>query len=93
MGCRLWGRTESDTTEATEQQQQHYDNPGVEEGWDLLWGDPCTLLPAPPVSLRGASLFGPGLSLRLPCAPSASFREEETAGILNIRCDFFAYII
>ena len=22
MGCRLWGRTESDTTEATEQQQQ-----------------------------------------------------------------------
>ena len=23
VGCRLWGRTESDTTEATEQQQQH----------------------------------------------------------------------
>ena len=23
MGCRLWGRTESDTTEAT-QQQQHW---------------------------------------------------------------------
>ena len=23
MGCRLWGRTESDTTEATWQQQQH----------------------------------------------------------------------
>ena len=22
MGCRLWGRTESDMTEATEQQQQ-----------------------------------------------------------------------
>ena len=22
VGCRLWGRTESDTTEATEQQQQ-----------------------------------------------------------------------
>ena len=22
MGCRLWGRTESDTTEATQQQQQ-----------------------------------------------------------------------
>ena len=22
-GCRLWGRTESDTTEATQQQQQH----------------------------------------------------------------------
>ena len=22
MGCRLWGRTESDTTEATQQQQE-----------------------------------------------------------------------
>ena len=25
VGCRLWGRTESDMTEATWQQQQHYD--------------------------------------------------------------------
>ena len=24
MGCRLWGRTESDATEATYQQQQQY---------------------------------------------------------------------
>ena len=24
VGCRLWGRTESDATEATQQQQQHY---------------------------------------------------------------------
>ena len=24
VGCRLWGRTESDTTEATEQQQQQH---------------------------------------------------------------------
>ena len=23
VGCRLWGRTESNTTEATQQQQQH----------------------------------------------------------------------
>jgi len=23
MGCRLWGRAESDTTEVTQQQQQH----------------------------------------------------------------------
>ena len=23
VGCRLWGQTESDTTEATQQQQQH----------------------------------------------------------------------
>ena len=25
VGCRLWGRTESDTTEATQQQQQDLD--------------------------------------------------------------------
>ena len=25
VACRLWGRTESDTTEATQQQQQHRD--------------------------------------------------------------------
>ena len=24
VGCRLWGRTESDTTEVTQQQQQQY---------------------------------------------------------------------
>ena len=24
VGCRLWGRKESDTTEATSQQQQHH---------------------------------------------------------------------
>ena len=29
MGCRLWGRTESDTTEATKQQQQQlFPSPG-----------------------------------------------------------------
>ena len=26
VGCRLWGRTQSDTTEATQQQQQHVYN-------------------------------------------------------------------
>ena len=26
VGCRLWGRTESDTTEPTQQQQQQYIN-------------------------------------------------------------------
>ena len=26
VGCRLWGRTESDTTEATQQQQHHHQN-------------------------------------------------------------------
>ena len=26
VGCRLWGRTESDTTAATQQQQQHHEH-------------------------------------------------------------------
>ena len=26
VGCRLWGRTESDTTKATQQQQQQHSN-------------------------------------------------------------------
>ena len=36
VGCRLWGRTESDTTEATEQQQQ-----GTRFGW-VLYPVICT---------------------------------------------------
>ena len=37
VGCHLWGRTESDTTEATEQQQQqqHYQKTLVESGIDF----------------------------------------------------------
>ena len=34
VGCRLWGRTESDTTEATQQQQQ--------QCWTLGWLSPST---------------------------------------------------
>ena len=30
VGCRLWGRTESDTTEATQQQQQQHEYEDVE---------------------------------------------------------------
>ena len=29
VGCRLWGRTESDTTEATQQQQVHFRVPSI----------------------------------------------------------------
>ena len=29
MGCHLWGRTELDTTEATQQQQQHISTPSL----------------------------------------------------------------
>ena len=32
VGCRLWGRTESDTTEATEQQQQQQSKEEEEDG-------------------------------------------------------------
>ena len=31
VGCHLWGRTESDTTDATEQQQQHTEQYKVEK--------------------------------------------------------------
>ena len=34
VGCPLWGRTESDTTEATEQQQQQW---YAKYSLDLLW--------------------------------------------------------
>ena len=32
VGCRLWGRTESDTTEATWQQQQQHEKPSESNG-------------------------------------------------------------
>ena len=35
VGCRLWGRTESDTTEATQQQQQGFH---LQKQWPLLMG-------------------------------------------------------
>ena len=36
VGCRLWGRTESDTTEATQQQQRHI--PSILGSLMTLWG-------------------------------------------------------
>ena len=37
VGCRLWGRTESDTTEATQQQQQaHHCSAGLAKVMALL---------------------------------------------------------
>ena len=33
VGCRLWGRTESDTTETTQQQQQQHKNRWVCPDW------------------------------------------------------------
>ena len=35
MGCRLWGRTESDTTEATQQQQQNHTNLQPPPSWPV----------------------------------------------------------
>ena len=39
MGCRLWGRTESDTTEVTQQQQQqgNHDHSKEREGATGRW--------------------------------------------------------
>ena len=37
MSCCLWGCTESDTTEATQQQQQHLPNKVVLRGLSLKW--------------------------------------------------------
>ena len=60
VGCRLWGRSELDTTEVTLQQSWF---PG--EGGDLL--------PAPPLGLQTAT---PHMTLRLPsvhaCVQSSS---------------------
>ena len=36
VGCSLWGRTESDTTEATQQQQQHRDDDSQEKVFTFL---------------------------------------------------------
>ena len=58
MGCRLWGRTESDTTEATWQQQQ--------EQW--VYVNPNLLIfPSPLSSLVTVSLFSKFVSLFLLC--------------------------
>ena len=35
VGCRLWGRTESDTTEATQQQQQQQQQHYSQFTWKL----------------------------------------------------------
>ena len=44
VGCRLWGCTESDTTEATQQQQQHVERKGVITGGtrNLFITENCT---------------------------------------------------
>ena len=41
VGCRLWGRTESDTTEATQQQQQHW--PFVCLPWKNIFSGPLPI--------------------------------------------------
>ena len=52
VGCRLWGRTESDTTEVTQQQQQPI--PSAED------------LPDPGVKLRSPALQVDSLPVELP---------------------------
>ena len=38
VGCRLWGRTESDSTEATQQQQQLLESAAVTVPWKCETG-------------------------------------------------------
>ena len=40
VGCRLWGRTESDTTEVTQQQQQQQQQGHVNLPFSLLYVSP-----------------------------------------------------
>ena len=40
VGCRLWGRTELDTTEATEQQQQEQAQSTIEPDLTLIFSFP-----------------------------------------------------
>ena len=58
VGCHLWSRTESDTTEATEQQQQLVAQtvknlPAMQETWvqSLDWEDPLEKEMATPSSI------------------------------------------
>ena len=39
VGCRLWGRTESDTTDATQQQPQHAAHPPAHRGLGVCRGE------------------------------------------------------
>lgn len=66
----------------------HYDNAGIKEGRDLLWGDPGGSLSPLRVLGGETSFLSPGLSLHLPCTLSASLGQEGTADILNIGHDF-----
>ena len=43
MGCRLWGRAESDTTEATYQQQQQVKKGAEGPLCDMSWGGEAAL--------------------------------------------------
>ena len=74
VGCRLWGRTESDTTEATWQQQVWFGSrqPVSGSGGDLChspWTDRMALSTSwgPFFSLDWLSLF-PGRQLGFPCS-------------------------
>ena len=70
VGCRLWGRTESDTTEATQQQQQHpliycWGHPSCSHVFPLLYTlsfDNCFVsLISGPVQIFLLSCIGLGL--------------------------------
>ena len=80
VGCRLWGRTESDTTEATLQQQQHnlilYHLFSLSSKLSLIWpvGVPISSdLPAPPPPNHSSSASILSDPRRYPRLSSCSF--------------------
>ena len=83
MGCRLWGRTESDTTEVTQQQQQQQANL-----LDLRtdWTYKCTL-EMELVHMQGiynSHCFGLDLKATLACVCQGKneFRKKESTEVL-----------
>ena len=64
MGCRLWGRTESDTTEATQQQQQQWFLPYIDmnQPWVYMCPHPEPPSQLPPYPIPQSHPSAPALS-------------------------------
>ena len=65
MGCRLWGRTESDTTEVTQQQQQY----GFFRGKKDSFGEQGELRANNGIKYSKSREFPVGPVVRTPCFP------------------------
>ena len=98
MGCRLWGRTESDTTEATEQQQQQQCVSCVSPYLSLSSNEICTSSVAncgtslvaqtvknlPTVQENWIQALGQEVPLRREWQPTLAFLPRESHGQRNL---------